>query len=284
MRRGEVLGLDSKGFHRLHYVEWGSADNDRVLVCVHGLVRNSRDFDDLAQALARNYRVVCPDLPGRGRSDWLRNPADYNLLQYLQDMVALLARLDARQVDWIGTSLGGLIGICLAAQPDTPIRRLVLNDIGPYVAQAALLRICDYLGDHRFDDEAALERYLRQTYSALAGLSDAQWRHLALHGQRRCDDNRLGLHYDPAIAFSSAQAAQADLDIWPIWQQVSCPQLLLHGTASDVLTLATVQRMQHENPTLTVQSLPGIAHAPSLMESDQVTAVVDWLRATQNAG
>ncbi len=284
MRRGEVLGLDSKGFHRLHYVEWGSADNDRVLLCVHGLVRNSRDFDELAQALARDYRVVCPDLPGRGQSDWLRDPADYTLLQYLHDMVALLARLDVRQVDWIGTSLGGLIGICLAAQPDTPIRRLVLNDIGPHVPQAALLRICDYLGDLRFDDEAALERYLRQTYVALAGLNDAQWRHLALHGQRRCDDNRLGLHYDPAIALASAQAAQADLDIWPIWQQVSCPQLLLHGTASDVLTLDTVQRMQHENPALAVQSLAGIAHAPSLMESDQVAAVVDWLRATQAGG
>lgn len=284
MRRGEVQSLDSKGFHRIRYLEWGNADNERVLVCVHGLVRNSRDFDDLAQALARDYRVVCPDLPGRGQSDWLRDGSDYTLLQYLQDMVALLARLGASQVDWIGTSLGGLIGICLAAQPDTPIRRLVLNDIGPQVSQQALQRISAYLGDYRFADDAELEQYLRRTYSALAGLSDAQWRHLALHGQRRCDDDQLALHYDPAIANNAHASAQSDLQLWPLWQQVSCPQLLLHGTVSDVLTLDTVDRMQRENPALVVQSLPGIGHAPSLMESEQIALIVDWLRATQNFG
>lgn len=273
--------LDSRGFHRLRYQEWGSADNERVLVCVHGLARNSRDFDELALALSRDYRVICPDLPGRGESEWLDNPEDYALPQYLQDMVALIARLGVRSVDWVGTSLGGLIGTCLAAQKGTPIRRLVLNDIGPFVPQAALARISDYLGDHRFDSEAELEGWLRRTYTALAGLNDRQWQHLVAHGKRQCENDRLGLHYDPAIAHNARKSAESDLDIWPLWQQVRCPQLLLHGETSDVLPADVVKRMCDENSAMTVHTLAGLGHAPSLMESDQIALVVDWLRQTR---
>ncbi|SEG85999.1 alpha/beta fold hydrolase [Marinobacterium lutimaris] len=282
MRRGNILSLDSGGFHRLHYQEWGSASNERVLICVHGMARNSRDFDELALALSRNYRVICPDLPGRGESDWLANPKDYSLVQYVQDMVALIARVDAARVDWIGTSLGGLIGICLAAQPNTPIRRLVLNDIGPFIPQAALQRIAGYLGDHRFDDESAMESWLRDLYTAFSGLSDRQWQHLVTHGQRQCDDGRLGLHYDPAIAVNAAENSRADVDIWSLWERVDCPQLLLHGRESDVLRLETVQQMQSRRPDLQVHSLDGIGHAPALMSKDQITLLVDWLRATQS--
>ncbi|WP_036184945.1 alpha/beta fold hydrolase [Marinobacterium lacunae] len=281
MRRGDIAVLDSRGFHRLHYQEWGNADNERVLICVHGLARNSRDFDDLALALSRNYRVICPDLPGRGESDWLTNPEDYSLPQYVQDMVALIARLGVQQVDWVGTSLGGLIGMVIAAQPGTPIRRLVLNDIGPFIPRAALARICEYLGDHRFGSEAELEGWMRQTYTALAGLSDRQWQHLAMHGKRQCENDLLGLHYDPAIAHNARRSAGEDVDIWPIWQQVSCPQMLLHGEVSDVLSQDVVSRMRAQRPDLRVHTLPDIGHAPSLMESDQIALVVDWLRHTQ---
>lgn len=280
MRHGDILSLDSRGFHRLHYLEWGSADNERVVICVHGLARNSRDFDELAQALSRGYRVICPDLPGRGNSDWLDNADDYLLSQYVQDMVALIARLNVCQLDWIGTSLGGLIGMVLAAQKQTPIRRLVLNDIGPFVPKSALLRISQYLGDPRFDDEPALERWLRQTYPALSGLEPHQWQHLVTHAQRRCENGQLGLHYDPAIAHNAIQAAQQDIDLWMLWHSIRCPRLLLHGEQSDVLTAATVARMEAESDNLSVCSLPGIGHAPSLMESDQITRVTDWLRAT----
>lgn len=281
MRRGDIVSLDSRGFHRLRYQEWGSAGNERVLICVHGLARNSRDFDELAPALSRNYRVICPDLPGRGESDWLENPDDYALPQYLYDMVALIARLGVKEVDWVGTSLGGLIGICLAAQKRTPIKRLVLNDIGPFVPRGALERICTYLGDHRFDSEAELEGWMRRTYTALAGISDRQWRHLAMHGKRLCENERLGLHYDPAIAHNARKSSESDLDIRSIWQQVECPQLLLHGTDSDVLTAEVVQQMREVREELVVHSLPGVGHAPSLMESDQIALVVDWLRSTQ---
>lgn len=281
MRRGDILSLDSRGFHHVRYHEWGSADNERVVICVHGLARNSRDFDDLAQSLSRVYRVICPDLPGRGGSDWLDNPDDYTLAQYVQDMVALIARLDVQELDWVGTSLGGLIGMVLAARDKTPIRRLVLNDIGPFVPQAALARIRDYLVDPRFDTAAELEQWLRQTYPALAGLTPAQWQHLVTHAQRRCENDRLGLHYDPAIAHNAANAAQADIDLWPLWPQIRCPSLLLHGETSDVLTAATVARMQAEHDNLTLHTLPGIGHAPSLMEPDQVALVTEWLRSNR---
>ncbi|WP_432696612.1 alpha/beta fold hydrolase [Marinobacterium sp. YM272] len=282
MRRGEILSLDSAGFHRLRYQEWGSASNERVLICVHGLARNSRDFDDLALALSRNYRVICPDLPGRGESEWLTDPGDYGLPQYVQDMVVLIARIGAEKVDWIGTSLGGLIGICLAAQPNTPIRRLVLNDIGPFVPQSALQRISDYLGDHRFDDEVQMETWMRALYTAFADISDDQWKHLIAHGQRRCEDGRLGLHYDPGIARNAELSAQADVDIWPLWDRVGCPQMLLHGADSDVLTAEVVSQMQAKQPALQVHSLPGIGHAPALMSKQQIALLVEWLRATQS--
>ncbi|MFC6671424.1 alpha/beta fold hydrolase [Marinobacterium aestuariivivens] len=157
MRTGTVTALNARGFHRLRYHEWGSADNERVLVCVHGLARNSRDFDELARSLSREFRVVCPDVAGRGGSDWLPAPDAYQLGQYLNDMTVLLARLDVEQVDWIGTSMGGLIGLCLAALPNSPIRTLILNDIGPFVSREALQRIAGYLGERHFDSLEAAE-------------------------------------------------------------------------------------------------------------------------------
>lgn len=281
MRRGEILSLDSRGFHRLRYQEWGSADNERVVICVHGLARNSRDFDDLAQALSRVYRVICPDLPGRGESDWLENPDDYALEQYVQDMVTLIARLNVKGLDWIGTSLGGLIGMVLASRTQTPIRRLVLNDIGPFVPREALARISGYLGDHRFADLAELEQWMRHTYPALDRLEDRQWHHLLQHAWRRCEDDHLALHYDPAIAHNAARAAHQDLDLWPLWQQIRCPRLLLHGATSDVLTSAVVARMEAECDNLSTCTFPGVGHAPSLMESEQIALVTRWLRSTR---
>lgn len=281
MRTGSISALSSTGFHRLVYHEWGSVENDRVVVCVHGLARNSRDFDDLAQALARDYRVVCPDIAGRGHSDWL-NPPAYQIPQYMNDMVTLLARLNVEKVDWVGTSMGGLIGICLAALPNSPIRSLLLNDIGPFVPRDALRRIADYLEDRRFDSIEACEAWLRQTYPALGHLSAAQWHRLAQTSTRVLEDGTLAVHYDPAIAENLRLSSDEDVDMWAMWQQISCPQMLIWGEASDVLRADTVSRMTESNPALKLLSLPGIAHAPSLMDSQQIEAVVSWLRSHQH--
>ena len=192
------------GFHRLVYTEWGDATAPRTLICVHGLTRNGRDFDRLAAALSERYRVICPDVPGRGRSDWLP-AADYTIAQYLADMTVLIARLGAVDVDWLGTSMGGLIGMQLAAAAQSPVRRLILNDIGPFIPKAALARIGDYVGkDPHFASLDELEAYLRKIHAPFGPMTDQDWRHLALQGYRRRENGGFGLAYDPAIgrAFS----------------------------------------------------------------------------------
>ncbi len=282
MRTDSINALNARGFHKLVYHEWGSAENDRVVVCVHGLARNSRDFDELALALSRDYRVVCPDIAGRGSSDWLSDASAYQIPQYMNDMVALLARLNVDKVDWIGTSMGGLIGICMAALPNSPIRTLLLNDIGPFVPKTALQRIANYLEDRRFDSLEACEAWLRQTYPGLGQLHPSQWRRLAQAGSRVLPDGTLALHYDPAIAENLRLSSDEDVDLWALWQLIQCPQMLIWGEASDVLLADTVNRMRTERPALNVHSLPGIEHAPSLMDSEQVDVIVRWLRTHQH--
>ncbi len=279
MRSHSFMALNAKGFHRVAYHEWGSADNDRVLVCVHGLARNSRDFDDIALALSRDYRVVCPDIVGRGTSDWLPEGVPYQISQYLQDMTALIARLNVPEIDWLGTSMGGIIGMCLAAQPKSPVRRLVMNDIGAFVPSRALQRIGLYVGQSdQFNDLDAVEAYYREVYAAYRGISDKQWRHLAQHGSRELPSGEWVLNYDPVIGDYTRASSAEDIDLWPVWRQVRCPQMLMWGEESDVLDQETVAGMRAECEALTVNSWPGIGHAPSLMEPEQIQAVVNWLR------
>ena len=277
MHTDSVRCLNPVGFHQMVYHEWGSAENDRVVICVHGLARNSRDFDELALALSRDYRVICPDIVGRGESDWLPTGQAYGIPQYLNDINNLLARLHVDKVDWIGTSMGGIIGMCLAALPNSPIKHLVLNDIGACIPARALQRISEYLGDKQFQSLAEVERYMRETYESFKNLSDRQWQHLAKHGSRLCDDECYRLHYDPVIAQTAADAAAEDVDLWPVWSAINIPQLLIWGEESDVLEEETVRKMQ-ANDKLDLISVPGTPHVPSLMESDQIYKVQQWLR------
>ena len=284
-RAGHLLGLNPDGFHRIAYVEWGDPRAMRVAVCVHGLTRQGRDFDFLAHALAANgYRVVCPDMAGRGLSDRLSDPEHYAQPQYLADMTALIARLDVERIDWIGTSMGGLIGLMLAARPNTPIRRLVLNDIGPFIAKAALERIATYLGaDPEFPDLAAAERFIRDVHAGFGPLEAAGWRHLALHSVRADPGSGLRLGYDPKIAVAFRKAAGADADLWAVWAKVRVPVLVLRGELSDVLSAETARRMAAGGPDGTapkarIVTFSGVGHAPALMNRDQIATVADWLR------
>lgn len=279
MQTESVLCLNPRGMHRMTYRSWGNPDNPDVLICVHGLARNGRDFDDLAQALSDRYRVVCPDVVGRGESDWLPDDAPYEIGQYVQDMVALIARLNVEQVSWLGTSMGGIIGLALAALPGSPIKRLLLNDVGTVVPAAALQRISQYMGDRRFSSFVDVEQYLRSSYPALRYISQAQWAHLARYAVRELPTGQLALHYDPAIANATAKAAamKQDIDLWPFWQAINCPRALIWGEQSDVLQADTVRQMREQTPQLEILSLPGIGHAPSLMEADQIQWIRDWL-------
>lgn len=276
-----VQCLSPSGLHRMAYTEWGERDNPRVLVCVHGLTRNGRDFDDLARALASHYRVICPDVVGRGLSDHLRDPAAYAIPQYVADMVTLLARLDVESVHWVGTSMGGLIGMALAAQENTPVGKLVLNDVGPTLTVESLQRIADYVGADpdwaTFDDAVA---YVRAISATFGPLSDAQWRQLTASSVVQRPDGRWVFRYDPRLSepFKAAFAGQ-DIDLWPLYERVACPTLVVRGGESDLLTPQTWQRMATCGPRARLAEIPGVGHAPMFLDDDQIAVVRDFLLA-----
>jgi pimeloyl-ACP methyl ester carboxylesterase len=281
MRERSVRCISPHGMHRMAYVEWGDPQNTRVLLCVHGLTRNSRDFDFLAQALAADYRVVCPDVVGRGRSDWLTVSDGYALPQYVSDMVTLIARLDADQVDWVGTSMGGLIGMLLAGRPDAPIRRMVLNDVGPLLTGASMRRIAEYVGKSPlFADMDEAQKYIRAICAPFGRLTDVQWKHLATHGVRRRDDGQLELNYDRAIAEPFHKAFLfADVDLWPVYDAIRSDTLVLRGTYSDILSADTLAQMALRGPRARTLEIADVGHAPALMNDEQIAAIRSFLLA-----
>lgn len=274
------LGLSFTGFHHLVYWEWGPAEAERTVVCVHGLTRQGRDFDVLARALVRTgCRVVCPDLAGRGMSDWLADPDSYTLVQYCADMNALMARLDVDEVDWVGNSLGGLVGMILAGQPQTPIRRLVINDIGPFIPGAALRRMGLYLNASppRFPDFAAAEAHLREILAPYGTLSDQEWHHLTEHSIRRHAEGGYILRYDPAIGEAYRPWRVDNTTMWEQWDRVSCPTLLLRGAESDMLLASTAEEMTRRGPKARLIEFPDAGHVPALMTEEQIRPVIEFL-------
>jgi pimeloyl-ACP methyl ester carboxylesterase len=271
------------------YREWGAPDAARVVICVHGLTRNGRDFDALAAALAgAGCRVVCPDVVGRGDSGWLADPAGYGFPRYLADMTVLLARLDVEAVDWVGTSMGGLIGMMLAAQPGSPLRRLVLNDVGPFLPKAALEGIAGYVGhDPRFADLTAAEAYVRDVHAGFGALADHEWRHLAetsvvaAEGEEAEGEEgaagALRLRYDPGIGAGFRDRPIEDVDLWPIWDKVACPSLVLRGAVSGLLLPETAAEMTRRGPRAELAEIAGCGHAPALMDTAQIALLRNWL-------
>jgi pimeloyl-ACP methyl ester carboxylesterase len=277
-----VQCLSGRGLHRMAYWEWGDAGNDTVLVCVHGLTRQGRDFDLLARAMVDRYRVVCPDVVGRGRSDWLADPMGYALPQYVADMVTLLARLNASTVHWVGTSMGGLIGLGVAALGQSPLNKLVLNDIGPRIDPVGVARIGGYLGQSRrwsTLDEAADAMWAIST--GFGPHSREQWLALS-EPQLKSDGAALVPRADPQIAvpFKAATpqaAAAGEIALWHAYDRVTCPTLLLRGAESDLLAHATAQEMTARGPHARLVEFAGVGHAPTLVQPDQVKAVREFL-------
>jgi pimeloyl-ACP methyl ester carboxylesterase len=263
---------------RLAYTEWGDPGAARTVLCVHGLSRNGRDFDALAAALADRARVVCPDMPGRGRSGWLANKEAYATPTYVEALKALLAHLGGPRVAWVGTSMGGLLGMLMAAAEDSPVERLVVNDIGPLVPAAAVRRIAAYLGDDpSLPDLAAVEARLRLTHAPFGPLSDAQWAHLARHSARPDSAGGFRLHYDPGIAAMFAKLGEKDAELWPVWEAIRCPTLVLRGADSDLLSAETARAMTERGPKARLVEWPGIGHAPALMDEGQVATVREFV-------
>jgi len=273
-----LRSLSPHGFHRVVYYEWGDAANPRVVICVHGVGRNGRDFDVIGEALAPTHRVLAVDMPGRGNSDWLADPNDYVFPTYLTTLTALIARSGAIDVDWIGTSMGGLLGIVAAAQTKTPVRRLVVNDVGPQVEPAALARIGGYFGqDPTFATFAEIETYIRDISAPFGPLTDEQWAFITRTNVRERADGRWGLAYDPGIAVPFRKAA-APPDLWPVWDAIRCPTLVLRGALSDLLSADVAKQMALRGPKPQVIEIPGVGHAPMLLGRDQYAPVVDFLR------
>jgi pimeloyl-ACP methyl ester carboxylesterase len=264
-------------FHRLAFLAWGDPHAQPV-VCVHGLSRNARDFDVLAADLAKDFYVLCPDLPGRGASAWLPDPAQYNPLTYVQALSHLLAFID-RPAHWIGTSLGGICGMLVAAAPGNPLRRMVLNDIGPFVPKAAYARIREYVGimpEFAVLEEA--EAYFRRVHGSFGALTDTQWRHMAEHSVRALPDGRLALHYDPAMTIPLREGPVADTDMWHFWDRIDTPMLVLRGADSDLLLPDTLARMSAKAATHTVSNT---GHAPAMMDTPTIAVVRAFLLNSQ---
>ena len=278
-RQRFVQCASPRGLHRMAYLEWGDPKNERVLVCVHGLTRCARDFDALAAAMSDKYRVICPDVAGRGASEWLADPMLYQPPQYVADMVTLIARLDVESVHWVGTSMGALIGMALAAQAGTPIQKFVLNDAGPVVTKVSLERIATYVGmAPALPDMATAEKYVRAVSASFGPHTDAEWRFLTEVVVRKNADGTLRMHYDPKIGEPfRATMPEKDLEAWPLWDAIKCPTLVLRGAQSDLLTSATCEQMKQRGPKAKVVEIPGVGHAPTLMHADQIKIVRDFL-------
>jgi len=286
-RLNSVICSSPSGLHRVAYKEWGDPGNPKVLVCVHGVTRVGDDFDVLARALCDTWRVVCPDVVGRGRSGRLRDPAWYTVPQYVADMVTLVARVtagaDTEEVAWFGTSMGGLIGMALAAMDDTPITRLVLNDIGPVLDGEALHRIGEYIGqDVRFPDFATGAAYVKAVSLSFGPHSDAEWDKLAGDVLRQDDDGAWTRHYDlnlalPFRALTPERAAQDQAALWAAFDAIRCPTLLVRGEHSDLLSRQSAEQMTERGPRPRLVEIAGVGHAPTFVHADQIAIAREFL-------
>lgn len=287
MLENHVQCISPTGLHNMHYTEWGARDNPRIVVCLHGLTRNCRDFDDLARNLENDFRVVCPDIVGRGKSGWLLDKQQYGLAQYAADITTLLARVtggadneSAREILWVGTSMGGMIGMVLSCLPQTPIRKLVLNDVGTLIPKESLERIGKYVGKApAFKTIEETIAYVRLVSAPFGPLTDAQWEHLTRHNAKQNAEGLWTMNYDPGIAAPFQKEPHVDIEMWPYYDRITCPTLLLRGADSDLLLKDTALAMTQRGPKARLVEFAGVGHAPMLMASDQIQAVKEFLTA-----
>ncbi len=279
MKTKHVLSSNHAGRHRIVYHDWGDESNPNVLICVHGLTRNSRDFDFLASRLMQDYRVIAPDIVGRGQSDWLPEAQHYTIEQYLKDMHMLLLDLKVSQVDWLGTSLGGIIGMGLASAPNSPIRRLILNDIGAIVKKEVVAMLAHNLGTTpEFKTREELKHFLQHAYKNTGNLDDEHWEHMAQHDHHVNPDGSIRRAYDPNIFHAVGLYESTDINMWPYWDAIQCPTLVLHGAESLVLTQAICNEMVQHKPNTKIVTLPGVGHTPSLMLPQYIDIIEKWLQ------
>lgn len=298
MKKSSFLGVSEEGFHNIAYTEWGSwTPGLPTVICVHGYTRNGRDFDALASYLSNNGRhVFCPDIVGRGESSWLKQHQHYNFPQYITDMNALLARTRTQHIDWIGTSMGGIIGMMLAALPNSPIRRLILNDVGPQIPVHGLRRLAKYIGNEPdFKSMADAKEYFKANYKEFGITTEQQWDTFTANSVEQRAPNIFRVKVDPGVKNPkstlqmvadffhhpqrSLEGILYDVDLWYIWKKIQCPVLVIHGVHSDLLTTAIIKRMQRTHEATYLLEIENAGHAPALLDPDEHAEIANWLNS-----
>lgn len=296
MRQNFILGASTEGYHRVAYTEWGKLNSDSsAVICVHGLTRNGRDFDALANYLStQGQHVFCPDIVGRGASEWLKDPHLYTFERYIADMNLLIARTCASKIDWIGTSMGGIIGIMMASMPNTPIRSLILNDVGPQVPINGLWRIAKYSAQNpEFLSFEKAKEYYKELYAEFGISTEEQWDFFTKHSIRERSPGVFVANYDPRLheakfklhsmkeLFHSPHKALEgvlfDIDLWSYWEGIKCPVLVIRGQNSELLLPQHIKRMQRSHSKVDVYEIANTGHAPALLESEHHEKIASWL-------
>jgi len=277
----ECASSNASGLHRMAYHTWGDPSNPRVLICVHGLTRRGSDFRTLAEALCKDYYVVCPDVVGRGDSDFLENPMLYGIPQYVADMTTLVARLNVTSVDWFGTSMGGLIGMVYAGMPDSPIRRILINDVGPRIEPESLKRLSSYVGQpFAYSNRADALTILNRICTSFGPHTPEEWERL--NGPLLQQEQGVwSLHYDPKIAIpfvavNPVLAKAGELALWNHFDAITVPILIVRGGDSDLLSIATVDEMLRRNPHARSITIPGVGHAPAFLKPEQIALAAEF--------
>lgn len=275
-REGFLLCLATDGFHKVNYMDWGNPASKKTAICVHGVSRNGRDFDYLARALAaQGYRVICPDMPGRGKSDWLPIATDYNMPLLATILTSFINMHPSNELLWVGTSMGGILGMLMASRANTPIKKMILNDVGPHLDSEPLKKILQYLSIMpTFKTRELAKNFLSQILSPFGIKTDEHLEHLTTHSFFKNNQDEYQLAYDPKI-LALFQVEEADL--WPFWEPISCPTLVIRGQNSPILTSQTAAKMA-EKSNVDLVEFAGVAHAPALMDEDQIMTILNWLK------
>jgi pimeloyl-ACP methyl ester carboxylesterase len=301
MKTNYFLGVSADGFHRNAYTEWGQPDPNRpTVICVHGLLRNRHDFNALANYLDHQGRhVLCPDIVGRGDSDWFKNPKHYTFEQYINDMSVLISKSSCSQIDWIGTSMGGLIGMMMAALPNTPIRRLILNDVGAQIPIHGLRRLSKYAQTpHQFNNKDEATQYYKTIYADFGQLTESEWTEFSDNSIRLESSGLYTPKCDPDITNNKThsqfiwdfmhhphktfEGVFFDVDLWSIWEHVKCPVLIVHGEHSDILLPEYITKMKKVHPKTDVMEIADAGHAPALLKVGEHEQINLWLNHTHD--
>lgn len=296
MRQNFILNSCEDGYYRIAYTEWGNSEaRGSTVICVHGLTRNGRDFDALANYLsAQGHHVFCPDVVGRGDSSWLKDSNHYNFDRYVMDLNVLISRTGASQVDWIGTSMGGIIGIMMASLPNSPIRKLILNDVGPQVPLHSLWQMAKYIGkDPKFTSKEQAKKHYKTIYAEFGNLSDEQWDQFTDNSVSEKSPGVFTSKYDPNIHefkfkwqdvkelfYNPHKALEGiffDVDLWALWRKVKCPVFVIRGAHSKLLLPEHIKKMQKMHSRVEVFEVQDAGHAPALLEPEHHEKIQAWL-------